>query len=436
MNLLAGENDSQLAALKRFHAGIVPKAVQLIQDIKKAAWDKTKADLVHQFVTLAEGEFIAHFVKEPMQSVDYKPIPWLRMAGAAMFLEIRQLESALYYAAMSFMFHERHLDPMSVTDLRILVNTLRAICELPESDKQYRNFFASHRNGFPTRRELGAFTVCCTISLGLLAVKVYGPQLGFVRAVLRWGRDGETLCAPLEPCSPEFNAAAHGAHNKLTAWCLGDRKGDCFPISAPTKAHYDELTGILRAREEQLEQAEQTEQAGQTEPVEPPYGLAEDYEQVEKRAKLRVSKQSRQSGQSGQSEQSERSVQTMQSARSTQSGRPELQAQQEEEANTVIRNYEEKMRVTRHAESILKREKERRKQKSSRKEEDNAVNVDMENRLQAVFEASLQIMGENGVNRELEDRLDQMDKKLEREYGRGGARSSTVEEVCRLQMDW
>ncbi|KJR88315.1 uncharacterized protein SPSK_07041 [Sporothrix schenckii 1099-18] len=448
MKLISGESESQLAALKRFYAGVVPKAVQLIHDIKRTAWDKAKTDLVHQFVTLAEGEFLAHFTKGPMDNVTYKPIPWLRMAGAAMFLEIRQLESALYYAVLSFMFRERQVDPLSVTDLRILVNTLRAICELPESAKQYRSLFASHRNGFPTRRELGAFTVGCTIALGLLAIKVYGPKLGFVRAVLRWGREGETLCAPLEPCNPEFNTAFHSAQHKILKWCLGNRIYEAVPIREPTRAEYDALTDILRAREEQLEQSEQTAQNGQpdeAELAEPPCGLSEDYERVEKRAKTRESKRSGQSGQSGRSELSEQSThstqstQSTRSTRSTQSGRPDVQEQQEaEDVSMVLLNYEQKMRVARNAESIMRREQERRKQKSSRKEEEQTVNSDLENKLQAVFEAGLRIMGENDMNsnRNTEEPLDQVDKKMEREYGREGARSSTVEEVCRVQMDW
>ena len=236
-----------MAFLKEFHAKTIPKALNLIHDIKRGVWDKKKARLIHEFVALAEGKFIAHFGTEITESFNYKPIPWLRMAGAAMFLEIRELESALYYAALSLMFHEPCFGPTSVTDLRVLVNTLRAICELPASDRQYKSLFTSPNSAFTALEDLCAFTVSCTIALGLLAVKVFGPKIGFVRAVLRWGRSAETLCAPLRPCTPDFNAAAERAQKQLMIWCLGERNAPFYPINAPTRPQYEELADILQA---------------------------------------------------------------------------------------------------------------------------------------------------------------------------------------------
>ncbi|CAK7217673.1 hypothetical protein SBRCBS47491_003243 [Sporothrix bragantina] len=446
MDRLVQSDANQMVVLSQFHANVVPKALRLIHDIKKAIWDKKKTNLIHEFVALAEGEFIAHFGRDPMESVNYKPIPWLRMAGAAMFLEIREVESALYYAVMSFMFHEPSFDPTSVTDMRILVNTLRAICELPESDKQYKNIFASRDSNFPTLEDLRAFAVSCTIALGLLAVKVYGPKLGFVRAVLRWGRNGETLCAPLKPCTSDFNAAAERAQRQLMVWCLGGRKAQFFPINAPTWAQYEELTAILRVREEQLELADLAERAEQT-------VTAEEYEEVEKIAEARLSDRSQQSasGQSGRSEQSrrsepsgrsEQSVQTVNSQKSTRSARStetvcssqSALSTHSEQGMTVLRSYEEKMRAAKKAERLLKYEKGRRTQKSSCKEDGNNENMVMKDQLQEMFDANMQkmqVMIDQGTDWEMD-----RSKQLGHELGRAEARSSTVEEVCRLQTDW
>ncbi|CAK7216262.1 hypothetical protein SEUCBS140593_002809 [Sporothrix eucalyptigena] len=449
MEDLADGKAGQMVLLRQFHANVIPKALQLMCEIKKAIWDKKKTDLIHDFVALAEGEFIAHFDKDPMLSVNYKPIPWLRMAGAAMFLEIRELESALYYAAMSFMFHERRFDHTAATDLRILVNTLRAICELAESDKQYKNLFTSHGSDFPELPDLKAFTVSCTFAFGLLAAKVYGPKIGFVRAVIRWGKEGETLCAPLKPCTPEFDTAAERAQRKLMAWCLGDRRAPFYPINAPTMEQYVQLTDILRARDQQLELADLAEQAGQA-------VTAEEYEHVEKVARAKRSERSeastqssqsaksgksqqshvsgssgsagtsRPSGPSGSSGQSEQLRQSEQSRRSECSGRS---GESSDQVDTVLRIYEEKMRAAKRAENLLKREKERRKQKSSRKEDANIENADLEHRLKAMFDAKIQEMFDQGIN--------QPDRRLGDDFGHAQtARSSTVEEVCRLQADW
>ncbi|CAK7210927.1 hypothetical protein SCUCBS95973_000958 [Sporothrix curviconia] len=441
MEHLVGGDHSQMAVLKQFHANVVPKALQLIHNIKKAVWDKKKTDLIHDFVALAEGEFIAHFGKDPMDSVNYKPIPWLRMAGAAMFLEIWELESALYYATMSFMFHEPCFDPMSVTDLRVLVNTLRAICDLPETDKQHKRIFASEGSKFPTIQDLRAFTVSCTIAFGLLAVKVYGPKLGFVRAVLRWGRDGEAICAPLKPCTLEFNAAAERAQRQIIAWCLGDRTARFYPINPPTRVQYDELTDVLRAREEQLEQADFAEQADQA-------ATAAEYEEVERlahdtrTARPQQPQQPQQSRQSRRCELSGRSVQSMQTTKSGQSGQSVIsietvcssqtaQSIQSEQGLTVLRSYEEKMRAAKKAERLLRQEKERQAQQSSRKEDGNTENASMNDQLQVMFDGKMQQMVDHGLDWELD-----RDKQLGHEFGRAEARSSTVEEVCRLQTDW
>ncbi|CAK7265898.1 hypothetical protein SEPCBS57363_001825 [Sporothrix epigloea] len=254
--LVAGD-PSQAMAVKMFYGDVIVKALQLIQDIRNAVWDKRKKELIHKLVALAEGKFVAHLGRNPMDSLYNKLIPWLHMTGAASFLEIRELEEALHYAILSNMLYEPSFDQTSITNLRTLINTLRAICELPDSEKRLKKFSASRGSRFPTIQDLRALTVSCMIILCLLAHKVYGPRIGFVRALLRWSRSGEKLCAPLKPCTSDFNAATERAQNLLRSWCLGVRTVPFYPVNAPTRAQYKDFKKMLHAREEKGQQESQ-----------------------------------------------------------------------------------------------------------------------------------------------------------------------------------
>lgn len=248
---------SQAVAVKKFYGNVILNALQLIQDIRNAVWDKQKKELTHKLVSLAEGKFVDHLGKNPVDGLNNKLIPWLHMTGAASFLEIRELEDALHYAILSNMLFEPSIDQTSVANLRTLINTLRAICELPESEKRLKKFSASRGRRFPTIQDLRALTVSCMISFCLLAHKVYGPRIGFVRAVLRWSQNEEKLCAPLKPCTSDFNAATERAQNLLRSWCLGDRTVPFYPIKVPTRAQYKAFRKMLQAREENVQQESQ-----------------------------------------------------------------------------------------------------------------------------------------------------------------------------------
>ncbi len=251
IDLLTNGDKEQLAAVYKYHEEVIPKAKQLVLQIKKTPVGKRKEQLIQDFTDLAEGEFLGHFHKDLMQFSNYKPFPWVRMAGASLYLEIKSLDNALYYALLAFMFRERQFGPEAVAELRILVNTLKAICELPEAHKQYQQFFVYDSDEyykFPTRDELGSFTACCLLVYQVLAAKVYGPKLGFVRAVLRWGQEvlQPTCTTALVPGTAEFEATVHAAQEKLMRWCLGNRSARFYPMTVPTEAQLVALKTLVQ----------------------------------------------------------------------------------------------------------------------------------------------------------------------------------------------
>ena len=131
------------------------------------------------------------------------------------------------------------------------------------------------------------------------------------------------------------------------------------------------------------------------------------------------------------------SEQPVQSARSTEtvcSSQSALSALSEQGV-TVLRDYEEKIRAAKKAEKLLEKEREQRGQQSSRKEARNCENTALKDRRQAMLDAKQQGLFDQGADWELE-RGTQLGHELGHELGRVRARSSTVEEVCRLQTDW
>ncbi|OAA67110.1 SET domain protein [Niveomyces insectorum RCEF 264] len=230
---------------------LVAKAKKLMVTVRKETQEDRKISLIHKLVKLAESEFAAQFGDEISRPPDnYKPLPWLHMSAASLFLAADDITNALYYAAKSFMLRPRYIGPAYVADLRLFVSILHKVCKLSPDTKQYEQLFGDgHSQGkspaFPTRFELGVFTVCCLIVFELAAVKVYGPELAFVRAVLYWGEEVKTLCHPLEPGDENFEKMAHIAQNKMVSWCFDGSPAQFYPLAVPTRVQSDEIGKLV-----------------------------------------------------------------------------------------------------------------------------------------------------------------------------------------------